>query len=107
MFGELILINTQQAGRVILNESPKPRDNSNQTTFPDQEAVWKCYIASGYNERHHFGLFESRDAAEEYLSYSISDDAGFEAVPGINQVFVTEVAGSAGYGTDVAVVRRE
>lgn len=107
MFGELTLINTSQYGRVVLNESVKPRNNTGQATLVDEEAVWKCYIATGYEERHHSGLFETRDAAEEYLSYSLPDDAVFEPVPGLGEVFVTELAGSSGYGKDAAVIRGE
>ncbi len=107
MFGELTLINTQQHGRVVLNESVRPGTDNGQATLVDHEAVWRCYIASDHEERQHSGLFASRDAAEEYLSYSIPDEAVFEPVPGIGHVFVTELPGSSGYGSDVAVVRGE
>lgn len=104
-FGELTLVWVQQAARVILTRSVPPGTDRQATLV---NGTWKCYIAPDHRERYHSGLFESKQAAIEYLHQVVGDDIGvLEPVPACNMVFATETHGFEGYGTHTVVVRGE
>jgi|GEM_PF-5161983 len=52
ILGELTLVWAQQAGRVIISESSKPR-NTSQAVLGEQDTMWRCYIAENKQERYH------------------------------------------------------
>lgn len=104
-FGELTLVWTQQAARVTLNRSVHPGTDRQATVV---NGTWQCYIAPDHRERYHSGLFESRQAAVEYLRQVVGDDINeLEPVPACNSVFTTEIHGFEGYGTHMVIVRGE
>lgn len=105
VLGELTLVWKQQHARLILSRSIEPEAH---IELPQQDFVWRTYIAINYEKRYHTGCFSSRSGAEDYL-YHVAGEAvdELERVPGINCVYSTETGGFEGYGTHTVVLRCE